>query len=736
MLQWEGGYVNHPNDPGGATNKGVTFRVYDAWRRSQDLPTQDVRRISDAEVKAIYRRDYWLAARCDRLPPALATAQFDTAVNMGVGRAARLLQRAAGVEQDGKVGDGTLAAVAAGDAGELAIRHCDAREATYRSLAANNPRLQVFLRGWLNRLNALRRALGLPARESAFGDAAPEFTPRLPDELADGAPDGPAPDPEALAAALAAMEEVARLAAAADDRALSEALGAMRARLAALGAPVPEQPALACVLALRAHRRFAAMREACAAVALTGADHPSLRQEYAQALIEGGEILPAVDMLERLLAQGPPAERRAGANALLGRAWKQLFVQGGGAAALRRAVRFYEAGMGENLAPWPAINLVALASRARRDGLDPGSPVDPLALARGLLAQPASDGPWDAATRMEAALAVGNWAQAEALARAYLAQPVTDAFAVAGTLRQLTQVWGLGDAPGAPGADIVRALRADLLRREGGALTLSPGQLQDLAHTPRATLERVLGEPGIVTWEWMRTGLARAAAVGVVRRADGRRVGTGFLLRGSDLDPRLGAEPVFLTNAHVMSPDPNDRPAVERAGAEVLFEAGDARSSHRVGEIVWSSPVERLDACLARLDPTPALAPLPVHEADLPRPPEPGAAPDLESRLYIVGHPLGGPLSFSIQDNVLLDHEGPPAGKPSLDGRVLLHYRTPTEPGSSGSPVFDPVGWRVVALHRAGGMVMRRLNGRGGTYPANEGVWIGSIRAALAARGP
>jgi hypothetical protein len=339
---------------------------------------------------------------------------------------------------------------------------------------------------------------------------------------------------------------------------------------------------------------------------------------------------------------------------------------------------------------------------------------------------------------MEAALAVGNWAEAEALARAYLAHPATDAFAVAGTLRQLTEIWGLGDAPGAPGADLVRALRADLLRREGGALTLSPGQLQDLAATPRAALERVLGEPGIVTWEWMRTGLARAAAVGAVRRAaDGRRVGTGFLLRGSDLDPRLGAEPVFLTNAHVMSPDPGDRAAVDGPGAEVLFEAGEAGSSasaHRVREILWSSPVERLDACLARLDPVPARAPLPVHEAALLAPPAPGAAPDMEQRLYIVGHPLGGPLSFSIQDNVILDHEGPPAGKPSLEGRVLLHYRTPTEPGSSGSPVFDPVGWRVVALHHAGGMVMRRLNGRGGTYPANEGIWIGSIRAALAAR--
>jgi hypothetical protein len=86
----------------------------------------------------------------------------------------------------------------------------------------------------------------------------------------------------------------------------------------------------------------------------------------------------------------------------------------------------------------------------------------------------------------------------------------------------------------------------------------------------------------------------------------------------------------------------------------------------------------------------------------------------------------------TIEDNTLVDHEGPLGGTASLPWRVLIRYRTPTEPGSSGSLVFDPVGWRVVALHHAGGAFMQRLNGRPGTYVANEGVWIGSIRAAFA----
>jgi len=90
-------------------------------------------------------------------------------------------------------------------------------------------------------------------------------------------------------------------------------------------------------------------------------------------------------------------------------------------------------------------------------------------------------------------------------------------------------------------------------------------------------------------------------------------------------------------------------------------------------------------------------------------------------RLYVIGHPRGGGLMFSMQDNRLIDY-----GAPS-DFRV--HYRTPTEPGSSGSPVFNG-GWELVALHHAGSATMNRIHGPG-TYEANEGIWIQSIRKQL-----
>ena len=112
ILRWEGGFVDHPKDPGGRTNKGVTQRVYTAWRARRGLPQQDVKFITDGEVKEIYEGDYWLPPRCNQLPTKLDLVQFDTAVNMGVGRAVRILQGAVGCGVDGQFGPGTAQAVA------------------------------------------------------------------------------------------------------------------------------------------------------------------------------------------------------------------------------------------------------------------------------------------------------------------------------------------------------------------------------------------------------------------------------------------------------------------------------------------------------------------------------------------------------------------------------------------------------------------------------------------------
>lgn len=94
VLKYEGGWADHPLDPGGATNFGVTQATYDAWRRGRGEPTRSVRDITRAEVETIYHDNYWLRAGCqDIAPPALALCVFDAAVNSGVGAALEWLRQ-------------------------------------------------------------------------------------------------------------------------------------------------------------------------------------------------------------------------------------------------------------------------------------------------------------------------------------------------------------------------------------------------------------------------------------------------------------------------------------------------------------------------------------------------------------------------------------------------------------------------------------------------------------------
>ncbi|HEY6641451.1 glycoside hydrolase family 108 protein [Povalibacter sp.] len=174
VLRWEGGYVNHRNDPGGPTNRGVTQKVYDDWRTRQGLPPRDVQQLEDAEMHAIYEAGYWIPPRCDLLQGSLDLVHFDTAVNMGVGRAVRFLQTVVKCPADGDFGPGTEKAVAGCDHGAAVAAYCDTREQFYRRLVEKDAKFGDFLKGWLNRLNALRREVGLPGFEAAasldFGD--------------------------------------------------------------------------------------------------------------------------------------------------------------------------------------------------------------------------------------------------------------------------------------------------------------------------------------------------------------------------------------------------------------------------------------------------------------------------------------------------------------------------------------------------------------------------------------
>lgn len=153
VLSAEGGYVDHPVDPGGATNRGITLKTLAEWR-GRPVTKAEVRVLSRAEAAAIYRARYWNAVRGDDLPAGLDLALFDLAVNSGPGRSVRLLQRALGRAEDGRFGPRLLAAVAEADTTPLITALCAARRDFLRAL----PTYPTFGRGWLRRIERVERA--------------------------------------------------------------------------------------------------------------------------------------------------------------------------------------------------------------------------------------------------------------------------------------------------------------------------------------------------------------------------------------------------------------------------------------------------------------------------------------------------------------------------------------------------------------------------------------------------
>lgn len=153
VLMSEGGYVNHPSDPGGPTNFGITLGDYRKYVKS-DAGAADVRAMTVEEAKAIYREKYWGAMRGDELPAGVDYCLFDYAVNSGTGRAPKVLQRVLGVPVSGRIDDATIAAVRARDAHSLVEAICDERLRFLQGLKT----WPVFGKGWGRRVAEVRTA--------------------------------------------------------------------------------------------------------------------------------------------------------------------------------------------------------------------------------------------------------------------------------------------------------------------------------------------------------------------------------------------------------------------------------------------------------------------------------------------------------------------------------------------------------------------------------------------------
>nr|VFK58255.1 MAG: Lysozyme family protein [Candidatus Kentron sp. UNK]VFK68336.1 MAG: Lysozyme family protein [Candidatus Kentron sp. UNK] len=175
VLIHEGGYVDHPKDPGGATNRGVTLATFRRFYGAS-MTKEALKSITDEQVARIYREGYWDKCRCDELPDGVDYVVFDQAVNSGPVRSAIWLQQAAEVAADGAIGPKTIDALQWRYSPVLIESMCDDRLRFMKGIKDGNL-WKTFGRGWQRRVDGVR----------GHGLA-----------LAEGKPNEPAPEPDAI----------------------------------------------------------------------------------------------------------------------------------------------------------------------------------------------------------------------------------------------------------------------------------------------------------------------------------------------------------------------------------------------------------------------------------------------------------------------------------------------------------------------------------------------------------
>lgn len=287
------------------------------------------------------------------------------------------------------------------------------------------------------------------------------------------------------------------------------------------------------------------------------------------------------------------------------------------------------------------------------------------------------------------------------------------------------------------GLDIIIALEIDRIQTAQAAKpvvdnakapALAPA---DLASSP-LRLMRNYEDNAPVSVGVISKGLDRARSIGklmIERNGEHYGAATTFAVEGRVLHESWGAEPILLTCNHVVSSDPKYGARLPSQAFAQFSDADDGPVDVRFADILFESDMLHHDVTVLRpSDWKPGTIPL-ISSWNSARFPERSGTDDGIGRVYIIGFPGARDLSFSFADNILLDHDENygASGRP-----VRLHYRGPTMGGSSGSPIFEADKFELIGIHHSGSPNMDRLAPRKGTYSANEGISIRSIREAIA----
>lgn len=511
-----------------------------------------------------------------------------------------------------------------------------------------------------------------------------------------------------------------------------------RAIVAAIPDPGPAhgKAEVALFEGLRDDRRYDQIQMLGEAYIKAGFETPRLWTIYAQALIDRGIQVAALGLLDTLLAKESAKgnDVRGEIHGMRGRAWKDIAYEAINTKrastarhALSESYQAYSRGL--ELAPedpgqlaWHGTQLVAVAHLAKVNEISGLPDWQPLAgrVAQALeLAIPGctnrKDLAWFRLAAGEMRAALGELKQAKAHYEAALEMKVeVNSFMVASSHRQLTQIWNVGGTP--EGGELEALVLSGLMDRKGGAILSAGGAVQ-----LQACLE---GGYDAANVKQVKAALERARSVAKIMQSYRAR-GTGFVVDGE----KLGLGPVgkvVVTNAHVVC-DPPQGDASPPDDVQIHFELYSEEFGEKEfsAQVIRSLQIDGHDCTVLKLEPDIPNEIQPLRIADLKQARNPGA-----NVAFVIGHPLGREISFSWLNAELVGFEDLKAPHAQR-----MQYRSTTEQGSSGSPVFDR-NWHVIGLHRAYHPSAQRLDGKAGTHAVNEGISLASIREAFTAKAP
>ena len=514
-----------------------------------------------------------------------------------------------------------------------------------------------------------------------------------------------------------------------------ELIKAFLTNLEEIPRPVPMKTATKVLGILRSFAWFDWLYQVAGKIEACGQDDPEVQRQLAQARIEQGDVTNAIEGLfslrenleEKLSIEGitvlekEQLEYELGeAFGLLGRSYKQLYVDAQPRSGVPRkydldqALTYYGQAFNRRLGDylWHGVNYIALLTHAERikRGKDMAYSDEARRYAEEILnaidtkKRRGPLQPWDLANRVEALLAQGSIREAIPAMEEYLNSEDLNAFNVQSTRRQLEQLWMLNEDQ-SPGRQILPMMIARFTQLGGGQVkvNLAPGKF--------TKYETIWGDTQYQPLEWLLDALKRACCVARLGPNKYKGWGTGFLFDGSWISEKYTRNNLLLTNAHVCTADKEIQkqypypkgPENNKAVFLGLFDKESKPIEIKVLKQIWTSPPSKLDATLLEIDTPPDGSKIPPLAEELPK----VLGPD--ARVNILGHPQGMELHVSLQDNEVVNVSDP-----------FLHYQTPTDPGSSGSPVFDQ-SWKLVALHHSSSA----------EESANEGIRMDRIIEAM-----